>query len=386
MKVRLMLLSLLLITVSCFSQTGILTDGRAPSPVGAERLLAQRHRALRSFGGSNDSEVYVGIADLDVASKRSEGNLSYSYIIHFTLQYDASEDLLKSVTRINGAQLTTTKYDLRRAITAATKSTLLSGMNFMELQIHTQNGNCAIDVSNLAVNGQTITGMYTRANASGSSYWHLLNYNFGSGFTLAGTITLTGTFGSSTEANKVEFTFGTQPVAPLVPLVWGDISVKKNIAGNNELKWTTLQEKKADAFLLQRSENGRQFETIGRRTAKGNATSATSYAFEDAACSKEAFYRIIAIDIDGKAAYSKIVSSKGRTASSVIYNGNNTLIFQSTDNADRDLKVVDAAGRVFIKSSIKETNAKVDVSSLSKGIYFVYIEGSGEVALRFLKQ
>jgi len=370
-----------------FSQIGQMASGATALPIGTEKLLGQRHKALRSVGTSSDKEIYIGIPDLGVSSNRAEGELSYTNIIHFTLQYDPSANSLINITNVNGVNFTTALNNVSAVAAAAGKTIPLSQMNFMELQIRTQNATCAVDVTNLILNGQSITGPYTRANSPGTSYWHLVNYDFGSGFTLTGTITLTGSFGSITESNKVEFNFGAQAAAasPL-PVSWGDISIRKNVSGNNELRWTTLQESKSESFLIQRSENGRNFETVGRRAGQGTKADATQYAFEDLNYRKDAYYRIIAVDIDGKAAYSKIVTIKGKAASSILYNGKNSLIVQSTDRSSKNIKVFDAGGRTFINTTMQETNGSIDVSSLSKGIYFVQMEGVDGVALRFFKQ
>jgi len=252
--------------------------------------------------------------------------------------------------------------------------------------VQTQNATCAIDVDNLMLNGQSFLGPYTRANTSGSTYWHLSDYDFGVGFLLTGTITITGNFGSTGEANKVEFIFGSLPDASPLPLVWGNISVRKNPSGNNELAWTTLQESNSESFLIQRSENGRTFETIGRKTATGNSVSATNYVFEDAGYAKDAYYRIIEVNMNGKVTYSKIVSIKRRSLSTVFYNAADKLIVQCTDNNPKLLKIIDANGRFFMSLMIKENNAVVDVSHLSRGIYFVQLEGSEGEAFRFLKK
>jgi hypothetical protein len=379
-------LALLLIGIGAFSQITSLASGTAPSPAGTERLLAQRHKGLRTAGASSDKEVYVGVPDLGTASNRAESDLSYSIIVHFNLQYSPIANSVTTVTNINSVVTTTTKTNISSVAAAAGKTIPLSQMNFMELQVRTQNATSAIDVSNLIINGQSITGTYTRANSPGSSYWHLLNYDFGSGFTMTGTITLTGTFGSSTEANKVEFTFGSQPAASPLPVVWGDISVRKNVSGNNELRWTTLEEQNAESFLIQRSENGRTFQTIGRKAAQGNSTTATNYTFEDVAFSKDAYYRLIQVDIDGTPTYSRIVSIKGKAVSNVVYNGSNSLLVQSSDRSAKNLRVIDPSGRMMLQATVKDVSATIDISSLSKGVYFVQVEGTDGAALRFFKQ
>lgn len=380
---------MLLLSLGSMAQITTLNPGQASSTEGAQRLLGQCHKGLRTSGASVDKEIYVGVPDLEVAANRAESDLTYLYTIHFKLTYDVAADQIVTVTTIRNTSVTTTKNNISATVVAAGKSITLSKMNFMEMQLRTQNATCAIDVDNLTLNGQPFSGPYTRANASGSSYWHLLDYDFGAGFQLTGTITITGNFGTAIDANKVEFIFGSLPGKSTVntlPLVWGNIGVKRNLSRNNELVWTTLQEFNSESFLIQRSEDGRSFQTIGRRTATGNSVDASTYVFEDVDYQKDAYYRIIEVNADGKPSYSKIVSIKGSSLSTVFYNGSNKLIVQSTDKTQKFLKVTDVLGKLFISTSIKDTNATVDVSNLSRGIYFVQLEGNAGGGFRFMKQ
>ena len=368
------------------SQIHSLAPGAVPTVAGTQQLLAQRHKALRTAGTSSDKEVYLGVPDLNLTNNRVEGELSYNIIIHFTLQYSPITNSVTSTSNINGVETTIAKNNLTAVAAAAGKTVPFSEMNFMELQIRTQNATSSVDVTNLTINGQSINGIYTRANNPGTGYWHLLNYNFGSGFTITGTITLTGSFGSSADANKVELTLGSQPVASPLPIVWGDISVKRNAGGNNEIRWTTLQEHNSESFLIQRSEDGRAFKTIGRKAGQRNSSTATHYVCEDAGFSKDAYYRLIQTDVDGGAVYSRIVSIKNKSVSSVVYNGSNVLFVQSTDGSQKNIKVVDASGRVFVQTTVKELSVQINVGFLARGIYFVRIEGTEGTVLRFFKQ
>ena len=85
------------------------------------------------------------------------------------------------------------------------------------------------------------------------------------------------------------------------------VVVQKNASGFNELTWSVSDNKKTESFLIQRSHNGKNFRTIARRTPKENLL---SYKFEDAGYTIPAYYRLIEVDLDGKASYSEAVSRK----------------------------------------------------------------------------
>jgi hypothetical protein len=89
--------------------------------------------------------------------------------------------------------------------------------------------------------------------------------------------------------------------------VWTDIKLTRNASGNNELSWTISQTTKSESFLIQRSENGKEFRLIGRRTPQENKY---AYSFEDAGFKNDAYYRLIEIDVDGKVSYSNSVKNQ----------------------------------------------------------------------------
>lgn len=98
-----------------------------------------------------------------------------------------------------------------------------------------------------------------------------------------------------------------QAIASAKTVAGTHIEVKVNTEGNNELSWTTQEPSKRESFLIQRSENGKNFRTIGRRSPEEKTF---SYSFEDTGYHKDAFYRIIEVAVDGNISYSKAVRNR----------------------------------------------------------------------------
>ena len=97
------------------------------------------------------------------------------------------------------------------------------------------------------------------------------------------------------------------PVSTLNTELLTVVVVQKNASGYNELTWSISENNKTESFLIQRSHNGKNFRTIARRSPKENLL---SYKFEDAGYTVPAYYRLIEVDVDGKASYSEAVSRK----------------------------------------------------------------------------
>ena len=75
------------------------------------------------------------------------------------------------------------------------------------------------------------------------------------------------------------------------------------------LSWTTANEQGSAYFGVERSTDAREFSTIGRVAAAGDAQTSRTYGLLDEhPLSGTSYYRLKQVDLDGKTAYSKIVS------------------------------------------------------------------------------
>jgi hypothetical protein len=75
-----------------------------------------------------------------------------------------------------------------------------------------------------------------------------------------------------------------------------------------EVDWTSVTEINVAGYEIQRSSNALNFNTIGSLTAKGNGTQKVDYTFNDVQpLHGDNYYRIKAVDKDGKITYSNTV-------------------------------------------------------------------------------
>lgn len=146
----------------------------------------------------------------------------------------------------------------------------------------------------------------------------------------------------------------------------------------NALRWTTSTEINNKGFYVQRFYNG-QWENLGFVATKadgGNSTSDLNYVFNDVFNFKGVVqYRILQVDIDGKAKYSQVrsLSNEGNSVGSILIypnpasaHGNVSLVMNDAA-AFYDLQIIDNAGRI-----VKEFNgvrSTQQLSGLPKGQY-----------------
>ncbi len=179
------------------------------------------------------------------------------------------------------------------------------------------------------------------------------------------------------------------PVA--APVTWLNVSGESEKATNN-IHWQTASEVNNDFYSIEYSTNGREFKEIGQVKGAGNTSDLSSYSFEDFQnLGSESFYRIKQVDFDGTFSYSEVISIKRRLSSDdvVIYpNPSFDEIYLIANLKDANVRIFNAIGKEqpLELSKISDLNAKIDLSSFEKGVYFLEIDAQGSKTIKsFIK-
>jgi len=153
---------------------------------------------------------------------------------------------------------------------------------------------------------------------------------------------------------------------------------------NTTLSWTTQSEINNDYYTIERSNNGIDFESIGRVNGAGTSTNQTDYQFTDYVSSNTlVYYRLGQTDFDGTYTYSQTISSDCKNENTL-----NTSIFPNPANrklnlnynnrlnefGDMTITIVTITGETVHKTDYDIESLSIetiDVSNLSKGIYIV---------------
>jgi photosystem II stability/assembly factor-like uncharacterized protein len=144
------------------------------------------------------------------------------------------------------------------------------------------------------------------------------------------------------------------------------------------VKWSTASEKNNDYFLVERSENGIDFATVGKIKGKGNSLIVNEYSFTDIAPLKgKNYYRLTQVDLDGSRENSQVVVVNLSQEFEVIIQPNLfndfTEIQINTSAESADVEITDVKGRSVFHSALA-TNKNIQLGyGLAKGIYFVKI-------------
>ncbi len=169
----------------------------------------------------------------------------------------------------------------------------------------------------------------------------------------------------------------------------------KAVLGQTNISWQTASEKDNALFQIERASNGTDFSPIGEVKGQGNSTAAKNYSFTDVApLSGVNYYRLKAVDYNGAATLSKVVSvnfsGKNDAKIAVYPNPTRDVLRVDVNAADAStilVQMTDLMGRVVLSQNISINKGAnllpFNVSSLSPGAYFVKVNGD---VTRFVKQ
>lgn len=168
-------------------------------------------------------------------------------------------------------------------------------------------------------------------------------------------------------------------------------SVSKNVV---TLKWQTATETNNKGFEIQKR-NGKEFETIGLVSGKGNTTEPSSYSFTVFENKVGTYhFRLKQIDFDGRVNYSNEVEAVVQPSEFALgqnypnpFNPTTTINYQLSQKSKVEMKVYDMIGKEIITlvSDVQDAGyykVQFDASTLASGVYFYRIQAGKFVETR----
>ncbi|MFK7946422.1 MAG: T9SS type A sorting domain-containing protein [Saprospiraceae bacterium] len=141
------------------------------------------------------------------------------------------------------------------------------------------------------------------------------------------------------------------------------------------LEWATATETNNKGFEVQKSNNGEDWQILDFVQGNGTTIENQVYEFIDNTPFTVNYYRLKQQDFDGRFEYSEIIRVERNTAV------NNVTLYPNpavdriifSKNIDSPIRLFDMNGRL-IRQYSNPTNNSIDVSMISKGIYFLEFE------------
>lgn len=158
----------------------------------------------------------------------------------------------------------------------------------------------------------------------------------------------------------------------------------KNLGSENILEWATVSEFNSDHFEIQRSADGRSFESIGSVKASGMSKNTTEYKFTDnVAPEKLSYYRLMQVDQDGSVHYSTIVSVNNKKGKWLIETYPNPVVDEmqlqvsGAEMGSMNVRIINQQGQLIRNISIQkrteDVTTRVSLKTLPNGIYFLEV-------------
>lgn len=361
-------------------------------PASSEDLLGIRYRKLNISNGNQSDAVFTGVPSLDNnSSSRADASFNYGAggSFQFTITYNNSTNSFTTSTTASSSTATTSLTNVSGNLNSIGKVASANSIDLMKLAVKTHNNN-SITVSNLTIDGMPVSGTYGRSNSMGTSNWYIVSSLLNGGFTVTGTVTMSGNMNPGNEAQLIEFSFGKSSSAPgPLPVVWGGFAGKRVNSSAVALQWRTMQELNASHYNVQRSEDGIRFRTIGMVMAQGNTSSVSDYNFDDkAATGNMYYYRLEQVDLDGGINYSSIIKQGNGGKKTLVGGlGSNKILVQFFSNDNRNIRIVNNSGIIVKQQTSANQQETFDVNNLPAGVYALQIinsDGTSEVH-RFTK-
>lgn len=149
-----------------------------------------------------------------------------------------------------------------------------------------------------------------------------------------------------------------------------------------EVFWETASQINNDYFLIERSQNGVDWDLLDKVDGAGNSTELLSYRTYDYNPYKGiGYYRLKQVDYDGKSSYSEI-RSVYNTEELMILPNPSTGIFGiggMPNHQVNTVTVLDITGKVLEQHTTEEESYQLDLTQRTAGVYLVIINGTESV-------
>ncbi|MDA9773889.1 T9SS type A sorting domain-containing protein [Saprospiraceae bacterium] len=182
-------------------------------------------------------------------------------------------------------------------------------------------------------------------------------------------------------------------VYPALPVEWLSFSVRKssNVA---IIEFSTATEISNSHFMIQKSNDGINYDNISRIEGAINSLSISKYNYSDRAINKGInYYRIMQVDLNGESSYSTVRNiSGGEIEEDIVVfpnpvgsHGNTLNIKNSLSKENLNVKIYNCFGMevksINILDAGSSNNFSFEVADLVSGTYVVKIEGYSEPAI-----
>ena len=189
-------------------------------------------------------------------------------------------------------------------------------------------------------------------------------------------------FGGSVWCDHYEMMIDRGVVRTTIPFParWTEFSANMRDDQEVELNWITSYETGSREFLVERSVNGTDFETIDAVAAAGDSENEISYLSYDRnlPASERWYYRITALGVDGDTKSSWVIEMQRDEPNAIPFRmypnpASDRLTIELNDQSGRSVAVYNTMGQKVLEQEIVQAT-EFDLQSLDAGHYIVRLQ------------
>ena len=155
-----------------------------------------------------------------------------------------------------------------------------------------------------------------------------------------------------------------------------------------KLNWTTEQEFNSSHFIIERSADGRSWQSIGNIAAAGYSSNHLEYiAYDNLPLNGTNYYRIKEVDKDGRLQVSVVKTVRFDLGYSITIAPNPardfiTVTLDKINNTASTIQFFNASGNIVFTQKTNLSKIDINTSAFARGLYFIKISNAGEVAVQ----
>ena len=144
------------------------------------------------------------------------------------------------------------------------------------------------------------------------------------------------------------------------------------VAGANELQWTTATEENNCCFYVERSSDGLNYFTIGVVQGSGTTAEEHTYIYYDAGpVAETSYYHLKQVDDDGNAKISGSIAVKNEAGEATVLFSNGIIHFTDNSSSGMYAIIYDMAGRVIAEQRFASAENQWDPGLTAQGLYIL---------------
>ncbi len=172
------------------------------------------------------------------------------------------------------------------------------------------------------------------------------------------------------------------PISGVLPITLTEFTGEALKTGYNRLNWTTAAEVNNNYFVIESAVDAINFEEVATQSGAGNSSSVLHYFDYHKPSTETTYYRLKQVDFNGDYSYSDVIVIKNANSGFNIYPNPSNDGFINIDQlkGNEQITITNLHGKIVEQfQNNAAVSKRINLSNLSKGMYYVVVRSGDEV-------